>query len=158
MISFLELGRGSSQPLKNCLAPALYLTNCFLAFVISRNRILTAFGRCNFLLSIHVSWCGCKAAGQSVRMLCPGSSSWFRAMHTAQISPRKVCQEWNTLKWNDIHLGHIKQSWEVTVSGVRWDKGLHLYLRFACDRRFSFLSPLSTHLSLGGHCPQIPVS
>lgn len=53
MISFLELGHGSSEPLKNCLAPALYLTNFFLAFVISKNHSLTAFGRCNFLLSIH---------------------------------------------------------------------------------------------------------
>lgn len=108
MISFLELGLDSSKPIKNCLAPALYLTNFFLAFVISRNHSLTAFGRCNFLFSIHVWWCGCKATAQPIRMFGPRSSSWFRDMHMAQISPQKVCQEWNKLKWNDIHLGHIK--------------------------------------------------
>lgn len=108
MIGFLELGCGSSEPLKNCLAPALYLTNFFLAFVISRNHSLTAFGRCNFLFSIRGWWCGRRVAAQPIRMLCPGSSSWFRDIHMAQICPQKVCQEWDTLKWNDILLGHIK--------------------------------------------------
>lgn len=152
VISFLELGRGSSKPLKNCLAPALYLTNVFLAFVISRNHILTAFGRCNFLLSIHVWWCVCKAAGQSVRMLCSGSSSWFRAVHMAQMSPQKVCQEWDTLKW-----AHKTELGAHCLWGAVGQRS-HLYLRFACDWRFFFLCPLSTHLSLGDHCPQISVS